>query len=74
MPTPRPCDGLPDLGAAIRALVDEVNLGHAPMGFNFPDKHGQQSYTAGADDRSILALVMLNVGWHVGSPLASDAR
>ena len=73
MPALRPCDGLPDLGAAVRALVDEVYLGHAPMGFDFPDEHGQQSHTAGADDGSVLALVMLNKGWHVGSPLAADA-
>src|SRR3954468_16273564 len=73
MPPLRPSDGLPDLGAAIRALIDEVDLRHAPMGFDFPDIHRKQSHTAGADDRSVLALVMLNVGWHVGSPLAADA-
>ena len=73
MPLFRSCDGLPDLGAAVRALIDEVDLRHAPMGLDFPDIHGKQSHTAGADDGSVLALVMLNEGWHVGSPLAADA-
>ena len=61
-------------GAAIRALIDEVDLRHAPMGFDLPDIHGKQSHTAGADDRSVLALVMLNVGWHVGSPFTFAAE
>ena len=38
------------------------------MGLYLPDKHGKQSHTAGAEDRSGFGFVMLNVGWHVGSP------
>ena len=32
---------LPDFGAAVGALIDEVDLGHAPMGFDLPDVHGE---------------------------------
>jgi hypothetical protein len=64
----RPDDGLPDFGAAVWALIDEVDLRHAPMGLDVPHEHGQQSYAAGADNRSSLDFVMLDVGWHFGSP------
>ncbi len=30
---------LPDFGAAVGALIDEVDLGHAPMGLDLPDVH-----------------------------------
>ena len=56
--------GLPDFGAAVGALIDEVDLGHAPMRFDVPDVHREKPYAAGADDRSCLDLVMLGVGWH----------
>jgi hypothetical protein len=63
--------GMPDLGAAVRALIDQVDLGHAPVWLDLPDIHRKQSDTAGADDRShldFMVCVMLYVGWHVGSP------
>src|SRR3954469_2256333 len=68
MPPFRPGDGLPDFGAAVGALIDKVDLRHAPMGLDLPDKHGKYSHAAGAQDRSGFGFVMLNVGWHVGSP------
>jgi hypothetical protein len=55
---------MPDFGAAVGALIDEVDLGHAPMRFDVPDVHGKQPYAAGADDGSCLDFVMLGVGWH----------
>jgi hypothetical protein len=61
-------DGLPDFGAAIGALVDKVDLRHAPMGLDVSDVHREQTYAAGADDWSCLDFVMLDVGWHLGSP------
>jgi hypothetical protein len=57
----------PDFGAALRALVDEINLRHAPMGFNIANVHSE-TYAVGADDWGGLNFVMLDVGWHVGSP------
>jgi hypothetical protein len=32
---------LPNFGAAVGALIDEVDPGHAPMGLDFPDVHGE---------------------------------
>jgi hypothetical protein len=61
-------DGVPDFGAAVGALVDEVDPGHAPVRFDVSHIHRKQSYAAGADDCSSLNLVMLDVSWHVGSP------
>jgi hypothetical protein len=64
---------LPDFGAAVGALIDEVDLGHAPMGLNVSDKHRQKSQAAGAENRSVLSCVVLDVGWHVGSPSPRSA-
>jgi hypothetical protein len=62
------CDGLPDLGATVGALIDEVDLGHAPMRLDVSHKHRKQPDTSRTDDRRGLNIVMLDVGWHVGSP------
>jgi hypothetical protein len=67
-------DGLPDFGAAVGTFIDEVDLRHAPMWFDVPDIHGQKPYAAGTDDWRLLDVVMLNVGWHVGSPSQAEAR
>ena len=61
-------DRLPDFGAAVGALIDEVDLRYAPMGLNLPDVHRKQSNAAGAHNRSCLDFAMLDIGWHVGSP------
>ena len=67
-------DGVPDLGAAVGALVDEVDLRHAPVGFDVPDEHGKQSDASGADDRSCLDFVMVHVGWHVSPLLQRESQ
>jgi len=66
----RLANGLPYLSAAVGALVDEVDLRHAPMRLDLPHEHREYSYTAGADDRRGLSFVVLDLGvsWHVGSP------
>jgi hypothetical protein len=38
------------------------------MGFHVSNVHRQLPDAAGADDRRDLDFVMLDVGWHVGSP------
>src|SRR6266480_7927532 len=63
----RLCHGLLDFSAALRALVDEVDLRHAPMGFNIANVHSK-THAVGADDCGGLNFVVLDVGWHVGSP------
>jgi hypothetical protein len=66
--------GLPDFGATVGALIDEVDLRHAPMRLDLSDIHRKQSNAAGADNRGRLDLVMLDVGWHIGSPSAEARR
>jgi hypothetical protein len=64
-------DGLPDFGAAVRALINKIDAGHIPVRLDFPDVHWLESYTAGADhwgNVGFVLLAMLNVGWHFGSP------
>jgi hypothetical protein len=68
MPSFRLADGLPDFGAAVRALKDEVDLRHAPMRLDLPDVHRKQSDATGAEDRGCLDFMVMHVGWHVGSP------
>jgi hypothetical protein len=61
--------GLPDFSATVGALIDEVDLRHAPMRLDVSHIHRKQSDAAGADNRVRLDdVVMLDVGWHVGSP------
>ena len=61
-------DGLPDFRAAVGAFIGEVDLRHAPVRFDFADKH-RKSDAARADDEGWLGVVlMVDVGWHVGSP------
>jgi hypothetical protein len=46
------CHCLSNFRTAVGALVDEVDCRHAPMRFNISNVHRQQSYAAGADNRS----------------------
>jgi hypothetical protein len=58
--------GLPDFGAALGTLVDEVDLRHTPMRLDVSHIHRNQSNAAGADNRKRLdEFVMLDIGWHV---------
>jgi hypothetical protein len=65
--------GLPYFAAAVGALINEVDLCHAPMGLDVSDKHRQKSQAAGAENRSALSSMVLDVGWHVGSPSPRSA-
>src|SRR5580700_4019967 len=60
--------GLPDFSAAIGALIDEVDLGHAPVRLDVAHIHGQHPHAAWTDDGSHLEFVMVDKGWHIGSP------
>jgi hypothetical protein len=67
--------GLSDFGAAIGALINEVDLRHTPMGLNVSNVHREWAYAAGADNRGCLNFVVVDVGWHVGSPFhTAEAR
>jgi len=61
------CDSLFNFSAAVRAFVGEVDLRHAPMGFNISNVHRQRSSAGGADKCSYFDFVVLDVGGHVGS-------
>src|SRR5437016_5144974 len=59
---------LPDFRAAVGTFIGEVDLRHAPMGFNVLDVH-RQAHAAWTNDKGRLDfVVMVNIGWHVGSP------
>ncbi len=61
--------GMPDFGAAIGTFIDEVDFGHAPVRLDIPHIHGLQSYATGADDgRHLDVVMMMSIGWHIGSP------
>jgi hypothetical protein len=60
--------GVPHFRAAIRALEDEVDLGHAPVRLDVPHIHGLESDAAGTYHRRHLDLVLMSEGWHIGSP------
>jgi hypothetical protein len=66
--------GLPHLGTAIGAFIDEVDLRHAPVWLDIAHKHGLHSDAAGADDGRHLDFVMVDIGWHMGSPSNAKAR
>ena len=58
---------LPDLRAAVVAFIGEVDLRHAPTRRDVPDVH-RQPLTVWADYEGWFAVVMVDIGWHVGSP------
>jgi hypothetical protein len=64
-------DGLPDFRTAIRAFVDEVDLRHAPVWLDFPNIHRQHANAARTNDGRHLDLMMMDIGWHFGSPSAN---
>jgi hypothetical protein len=61
-----------DFAAAVGALIDELDLRHAPMRLDVSHMHRQQSHATGAKNRDVLYFVVLDVGWHVGS-LSAEA-
>ena len=76
MPSFRPGHGLPDFGAAIRTFKDDIDLRPAPIRRDVANVHRQNSDAAGADNRDCLGLdvVVVNVGWHVGSPRHNESK
>ena len=63
---------LPDLRATVGAFVGEVDLRHAPMRCDVLDVH-RQARTAWADHEGWFGVVMVDIGWHVGSPTRHSA-
>ena len=63
---------LPHLRAALGAFIGKVDLRRAPMWCGLLEVH-RQVLTAWADHEGWFGVVMVDVGWHVGSPTMDSA-
>ncbi len=61
-----------DLHATVEAFKGEVDLSHAPMRCDILDVH-RQALAAWADHEKWFGVVMVDIGWHVGSPTRHSA-
>ena len=59
---------LPNLGATVGAFIGEVDLRHAPMWCDVLDVH-RKALTAWTDHEGWFGVVMVDICWHVGSPI-----
>src|ERR1700688_53109 len=62
---------LPDFRAAVGAFIGEVDLRHAPVRFHVLDVHRKTHATRTNNEGWLDVFVMVNIGWHVGSPHGS---
>ena len=68
MPRFRLHNGLADFRPAVGAFISEVDLRHAPMRLDVAHIH-RNSDAARTDDKGRFGIVvMMDIGWHVGSP------
>ena len=58
---------LPDLYATVGAFIGEVDRRRAPMWRDVLDVH-RQARTAWAGHEGWFGIVMVDIGWHLGSP------
>jgi len=63
---------LPDLYATVGAFIGEVDRRNAPMWCDVLNVH-RQALTAWADYEGWFGVVMVDIGWHVGSPTRHSA-
>ena len=68
MPQFRLDHGLSNFGAAVGAFIGEVDLRHAPMRFDVPHIHRNPDAARTDDEGRFGIVVMMDIGWHVGSP------
>src|SRR5260370_19885731 len=62
---------LSDFHAAVGAFIGEVDLRHAPMRFDVLDVHRNTDAARTNNESRLGVIVMVNIGWHVGSPHGS---
>ena len=67
MPHFRLHHGPANLGAAVGAFISEIDLRHAPMRLDVAHIH-RNSDAARTKDEGGFNIVMMDIGWHVGSP------
>src|SRR4051812_5975668 len=71
----RLADRLSDLGAAIGAFIDEVDLGETPVRLDLAHIHRQEAHARRANHRRYLdILMMLYISWHLGSPSQATTK
>ncbi|MBR1266304.1 hypothetical protein JQ629_02155 [Bradyrhizobium sp. AUGA SZCCT0222] len=63
--------GLANFGAAVGAFKGEVDLRHAPMRLDIPYKHRNPDAARTNDESRLDVVVMVDIGWHVGTPHGS---
>ena len=68
MPHFRLHDGSANFGAAVRAFISEVDLRHAPVRLDVAQIHSQSDAARTKDEGRFDIVVMMDIGWHVGSP------
>ena len=73
MPHVRLHDGLANLGAAVGAFIGEIDLRHAPMRLDVAHKHRKSDAARTDDEGWFGVVVMIDIGWHVGSPTTHSA-
>ena len=61
-------DGSANFGAAVRAFISEVDLRHAPVRLDVAQIHSQSDAARTKDEGRFDIVVMMDIGWHVGSP------
>ena len=67
MPRFRLHDGLANLGAAVGAFISEFDLRHAPMRLDIAHIHWNSDATRTDDEGRFGIVVLMDIGWHVGS-------
>ncbi|MGE9010182.1 hypothetical protein ACO2JO_16480 [Leptospira interrogans] len=64
-------NGLANFCAAVGAFKGEVDLRHAPMRLDVPYKHRNPDAARTNDESRLDVVVMVDIGWHVGTPHGS---
>jgi hypothetical protein len=60
--------GLAKLGATIGAFIGELDLRHAPMRLDIPNKHRKPDAAWTNDEGWLDVIVLVDIGWHLYSP------
>jgi hypothetical protein len=64
-------DGLANLGTAVDAFIGEIDPGQAPMRLDVAHEHWKSDATRTDDEGRFDIIVLMGIGWHVGSPQES---
>jgi hypothetical protein len=64
-------EGLANLGAAVGALIGEIDLRQAPMRLHVAHEHWKSDTARTDDEVRFDIVVQMDIGWHGGSPQES---